>query len=89
MPNDIQGGANSTPTASPKVAASAASNHQMIVAVLIMLTFIMLCTLVAGESKAAGNAILGLLVIMLVVQGVTKVNPFVSWIARHPLTPQT
>lgn len=67
--------------------ASAASNHEMFVALIIMLTFVMLCILVAGENSKVGNGIVGLFVFLLAVQGITKVNPFVAWIANHPLTP--
>jgi hypothetical protein len=67
--------------------ASIETTHEMIVAVGIMAGAGMLAVIVAGQSKTAGNAIAAALGIMLLVQGITHVNPFVSFLAAHPLTP--
>lgn len=67
--------------------ANAASAHQMFVAILILAAFGMIMILIAGQSKTAGNVVAGFLFIMLLVQGITRVNPFVAWVAKHPLTP--
>lgn len=67
--------------------ATAETTHQMFVAIAILLAFGMLLILIAGESEEAGNAIIAFLGIIVFVQLVTKVNPFVQWIAKHPLTP--
>lgn len=72
---------------SPQVPADVETTHEMLVAVTIMAGIGMLAVIVAGQSKQAGNLIAGILAIMLVVQGITHVNPFVAFIADHPLTP--
>lgn len=91
MPNDIQGGADATAGASQEpathLAPSAATNHEALVAVLILAGFVFLLTVIADQSKAAGNAIIAFLVLVGLVQGITHVNPFVAWLAAHPLTP--
>lgn len=70
-----------------QVPATVDSTHEMIVAVGIMAGVGMLLVIIAGQSKNAGNVIAGVLGIMLLVQGITHVNPFVAFIANHPLTP--
>lgn len=70
-----------------QVPATVDSTHEMIVAIGIMAGVGMLLVIVAGQSKSAGNVIAGILGIMLLVQGITHVNPFVAFIANHPLTP--
>lgn len=72
-----------------QVPATLESTHQMAVAVLIMGAVGMFAIVLAGQSKATGNAIAGVLAIMLVVQGITRVNPFIEFFANHPLTPVT
>lgn len=91
MPNDIQGGADATANASQApathLAPSAATNHEAFVAVLILTGFVLLLTVIADQSKTAGNTIIAFLVLIGLVQGITHVNPFVAWLAAHPLTP--
>lgn len=70
-----------------QIPADLASTHEMIVAVAIMGGIGMGAVIVAGQSRNAGNLIAGILAIMLLVQGITHVNPFVSFLAAHPLTP--
>jgi len=89
--NDIQGGSTADNPASPPathIAASAASNHEAFVALLILTGFVFLLTVIADQSKAAGNTIIGFLVLVGIVQGITHANPLVAWLAAHPLTPQ-
>lgn len=71
----------------PALSASTETVHQMFVAVAILLLIGMLLVIVAGIGDSEGNAVLGLLSILLVVQAVTHVSPFVAWLANHPLTP--
>jgi hypothetical protein len=73
--------------AAGQVQADISTTHEMLVALSILLLGGMLLVLVAGESKEAGNAIIAMLSIMLFVQAITKVNPFVQWVVNHPLTP--
>lgn len=61
--------------------------HQMFDAALLMSAAIFVLIVIAGISNSAGNAVIVILSMILLVQGITKVNPFVSWIAKHPLTP--
>lgn len=70
-----------------QVTATAATTHQMLVAIGILLLGGMLLVLIAGESDSAADAVLGFLAILLVVQGITKVNPFIEWVNKHPLIP--
>ena len=79
----------STPIVAPTAAntATAASTHEMFIAVAVLLAVGMVLTLVAGESDSAANAIIAALCIIVFIQLVTKVNPFISWITTHPLTP--
>lgn len=91
MANDIQGGGNPSPndpTPATHELVSASSNHEALIALLIMLGFVFLLTVVADQSKTAGNAIIAFLVLVGLVQGITHVNPLVAWLAAHPLTPQ-
>lgn len=59
----------------------------MVVALIIFFAVGMMLVIFAGESKTTGNTIAGFLALALVVQGITHVNPFVSFLAKHPLTP--
>lgn len=96
MPNPIiptvQAGNGTTPTQQTDAingtyVATATTAHNMLVALAILLSFGMLLVLVAGESPEAGNAIIAFLVIIVFVQLITKVNPFIEWVNKHPLTP--
>lgn len=68
--------------------ATVETTHQMIIAIIIMGGVGMLLVIFAGESKTAGNTIAGFLGLILLVQGITKVNPFISFLTSNPLTPQ-
>ena len=77
----------SIPAGSVQVPATAGSVHTMLVAVIIMAAIGGMLVVIAGTSKEAGIIIAWILGIALLVQAITHVNPFVSWIVKHPLTP--
>lgn len=72
-----------------QVEADASTTHDMLVATAIMAGVGMFAVILAGQSKTTGNVIAGILAIMLLVQGLTHVNPFVEFLANHSLTPKT
>lgn len=69
-------------------AADPASLHHMLVAAGLLSAVILILVVVAGFSNTAGNTVIILLSLILLVQGITKANPFVQWIVNHQLTPQ-
>lgn len=71
-----------------QVPATASSAHEMIVAIIIMSALGMLLVILAGESPTTGNTIAAFLGLLLLVQGITHVNPFVQFVLKHPLTPK-
>lgn len=80
---------NGGPSTQPDGDATSQKLHQMLVAASILTAVIIVLVVVAGFSNNAGNTVIGLLSLILLVQGITKVNPFVQWIAKHQLTPST
>lgn len=84
-PTESTGAAGSLP--SYQTAATAASAHEMIVALGIFAAVGMVLVILAGESTSAGNGIAVVLGIMLLAQGLFHINPVVSFITAHPLTP--
>lgn len=85
-------GPGNTPTPgmiqSYQTPATASSAHEMIVAIIIMSALGMLLVILAGESPTTGNTIAAFLGLLLLVQGITHVNPFVQFVLKHPLTPK-
>lgn len=66
---------------------SAKKAQQFLVALVLMFAFVLTMTLVAGTSQKVGRGVLAFFLLMLLLQGMTHVNPFVDWVERHPLTP--
>lgn len=69
------------------VAATASTAHQMIEAILVMGAFVVIMTMVADTGPNAGRMAVALMVALVILQGITHINPFVSFVANHPLTP--
>ncbi len=80
-------GSGSAQYSSATLPATAKSTHEMFVAIIILASIGMLLVILAGESSSAGNTIAAFLGIILLVQGITHVNPLVSFLNAHPLTP--
>lgn len=74
-------------TQSVQTPATIASTHQMLVALAIFAGVGMLLVIIADDDDNAGKLIAGVLAIMLVVQGITRVNPLVAFLSNHPLIP--
>ena len=62
--------------------------HNMLVAFAILVAFVLGLTMLAGMSTDAGQFCAGLMLLLLLLQGIGHVNPFVQWVANHPLTPE-
>lgn len=67
--------------------ATVQSTHEMLVALAILSAVGMLLVIIAGISDDAADAVLLIVGALLLVQAVTHVNPFVAFLADHPLTP--
>lgn len=78
---------NAIPAPTAPGTASVETLHQFMVALAILLIVGLILIEIAGASKTAGNFVIGLFGIMLLVQLVTRTSPFTLWIASHPLTP--
>ena len=68
---------------------SAQSARQFLIALAVLIVFVLVMTMLAGMSPGAGRGITLFFVAMLVLQGITHVNPFVQWVESHPLTPSS
>ena len=75
--------------ATTKATPTAETAHQMMVAVLVLVITVYIGILVAGVSPRVGKGIAALMLLLLFLQGVTRVNPLMEWILNHPLTPTT
>lgn len=63
------------------------SAHEMLIAVAVMSGFVIVATIIAGLSKQSGRAMLGLMLLLLLLQGIGHASPFTAWVLKHPLTP--
>lgn len=72
---------------SAQTPATTESTHQMLVALAILSAVGMLLVIVAGISDDSADGVLLVVGALLLVQAITHVNPFVAWLANHPLTP--
>lgn len=70
------------------VPATRDTTHEMLVALLVFVMTGILLIEIGGISNQSGNVIIALLAIMLTVQAITRVNPFVEFFEHHPLTPK-
>ena len=88
--SQVEGG-TTTPVkyvpATKTAVASVATAHQMVVAVGIIGAFIAFMVVLAGTSPRVGHACVAFMFCLILVQGITHVNPFVEWTQKHPLTP--
>lgn len=66
---------------------TAANTHEMFIAVAIMLGFVYAAAVIAGTGRNVGRLVLVFFVGLLILQGVTHVNPLARFLADHPLTP--
>lgn len=69
------------------MSATAANTRQFLVALLLLLAFVFVMTMLAGINPQVGAGITALFVAMFIVNAITHVNPFVHWVQTHPLTP--
>jgi hypothetical protein len=74
-----------TPTGKPEVTLK--DTHDMFIAIGIMAGFVMFATIIAGINQECGRAMLGLMFLLLFLQGVGHVSPFTNWVKIHPLQP--
>lgn len=81
------GGASTTGTADSGGGVTAQSARQFLVSMLILLVFVIVMTMVAGASPEVGKGVVAVFATLLLLQGITHVNPFVQWMEHHPLTP--
>ena len=77
-----------TGKAPAKSTVTAANTREMFVAVGIMLATVYGASVIAGTSPRVGRLILAVFVMLLILQGVTHVNPLAKFLSDHPLTPQ-
>jgi uncharacterized membrane protein YfcA len=76
------------PTDPPPVKApTLADSHEMFIALAMMVGFVIGATIIAGLNQEVGRAMLGLMILLLIMQGITHVNPFTQWVLNHPLQP--
>ncbi len=68
--------------------ATAASAHDMFIAIAVLAVFVYVMVLVAGTSKTAGRTVVLMFAALLLLQGMTHVNPFLQWMVAHPLQPK-
>ena len=62
--------------------------HDMFIAIGIMVGFVMFATILAGFNQEVGHAMLALMFLLLLLQGIGHVNPFAQWVVKHPLQPK-
>jgi hypothetical protein len=90
-----QGHPQSVKTGKPKVTksqagtATAATSHEALVAIGLMLAFVFVMVMVAGVGPKAGRTAVLVMVVLLAGQAIGHVNPFVTWVSDHPLVPGT
>ncbi len=86
-------GAHAAPTtanpgvARPTAPITAAGAHHALVSIGILLAFVIVSTILAGANPALGHGILALMLVMLLMQGITHVNPITEWSANHQFQP--
>lgn len=61
--------------------------HELLIATGLMGLFLLLMVMFAGISKTTGRLSVLVMVILLTNQAIRHVNPFVTWVQDHPLTP--
>lgn len=66
---------------------TAKSAHSMLIAVSLELAFVVVATMIAGVSPAAGNGVLALMVALLILRGLFQVNVFGAFVQNNPLSP--
>ncbi len=66
---------------------TAAQAHHALVSIGILLAFVIVSTILAGANPALGHGILALMLVMLLMQGITHVNPITEWSASHTFEP--
>ncbi len=81
------GPAGGTVKAEP-ASATASSAHDMLIAIAVLSVFVFAMVLIAGTGKNAGRTIVFLFTALLILQGMTHVNPFLEWIVSHPVNPK-
>lgn len=67
---------------------TAANAHEMFIAIAIMLGFVYAAAVIAGTGRNVGRLVLVFFVGLLILQGVTHVNPLAKFLADHPLAPR-
>ena len=78
-----------TPAATPATTASVtlSDSHEMFIAIGVMAGFVVVAVVIAGINQETGRAMLALMFLLLLLQGLSHTNPFVQWAQKHPLTP--
>ena len=85
---DVPAATKSSAQVASHTDATLANAHAMFVSVGIMVAFVVVMTFVAGAGPSAGKASVGIMFLLLLLQGISHVNPIASFMAQHPLTPQ-
>lgn len=79
---------NSNPgVAKPAPPLTSAQAHHALVSIAILLAFVIGGTVLAGVNPSLGHGILALFMVMLLMQGITHVNPITEWSDSHQFTP--
>ena len=79
---------NTNPGAAhPAAPITAAGAHHALVSIGILLAFVIVSTILAGVNPSLGHGILALMLVMLLMQGITHVNPVTEWSADHQFQP--
>ena len=77
---------NGKPAAPATTASSGTSEaHKALIAIAMMIAFVIVATVIAGASTQAGHAMLALMVILLLAQGLGHISPFTAWVQAHPV----
>lgn len=82
--NIQKNGDGATHPAGPTMSAAAA--HHALISIGILLAFVIVSTILAGANPALGHGIVALMLVMLLMQGITHVNPITEWVNNHQFT---
>lgn len=68
---------------------SDATEHNMFIAIGILAGFVVAATAIAGSGPKAGHAMVALMLLLVLMQGIGHYNPLATWLHAHPTTGPT
>ncbi len=88
LPNPLANGGTSPSGGTPSAGGTSdqiTQAHKAFIAIAMMIAFVIIATVVAGASQSAGRAMLLLMVLLLLAQGLGHISPFTAWVSAHPV----